>query len=285
VSDHALFEEGEWPDALGTVDDLVGNNKVARSDFLLQRADSGEGDDGAHANVSQRSDVGLVFDLMRGMFVVETVSREEGDRDRLAGGGGVVLKDADGRRWLAPRRVNVEGRSKLEARERRDASAANYGDVYWCCMQCKQCRGVYVWGSRVPSYVLGTPAILRYGMEMRREKRKEGYREVNTLERSLARCNIHCTVGRRDKQFLSRWGSSCRLLDPDGVTANSSKAAQHASETSCKSILYIHVFCLLMLPYLLFTVPMPMPTQLQPGFHQAFQHHLLPAALRESRFL
>jgi hypothetical protein len=72
------------------------------------------------------------------MFVVEAVSGEESDRDGLARGGGVVLEDADGRRWLAPWRVDVQGSGKLKAREGRDASAADYGNVHWGCMSCKQ---------------------------------------------------------------------------------------------------------------------------------------------------
>lgn len=35
VADHAALEEGKWPDALCTVDDLVGDNEVARSYFFL----------------------------------------------------------------------------------------------------------------------------------------------------------------------------------------------------------------------------------------------------------
>jgi hypothetical protein len=116
VSDHALLEEGEGPDALCAVDDLVGDDEVARADLLLQRADGGEGDDGAHADVSQRRDVGLVLDLMRREFVVETVARQEGDGHVLAGACVRVLENADGRRRLAPWRVDIERRSKREAR-------------------------------------------------------------------------------------------------------------------------------------------------------------------------
>ena len=70
VSNHASLEEGEWSDALCTVDDLVGDNKVARSHFFLERSNGGEGDDGAYADVSQRGYVSLVLDLMRRELVV-----------------------------------------------------------------------------------------------------------------------------------------------------------------------------------------------------------------------
>ena len=79
--------------------------------------------------MAEGGDVGLVLDLMRGKLVGETVTREEGDGDVLAGGRGRMVQDADGRRGLAPRCVDVESRSKVEARQRLDASAANYGDV------------------------------------------------------------------------------------------------------------------------------------------------------------
>lgn len=71
---HAALEEGEWPDALGTVNDLVWYDKVARPDVFLQRADGREGDDGADANVSQGGNVGLVLDLVRSILMVQAVS-------------------------------------------------------------------------------------------------------------------------------------------------------------------------------------------------------------------
>jgi hypothetical protein len=64
---------------------LVGDDKVARSYFFLQRSNGGEGDDGAHTDVSQRGYVGLVLDLMRRKFVVKAMSRDERDRNGLAG--------------------------------------------------------------------------------------------------------------------------------------------------------------------------------------------------------
>jgi hypothetical protein len=96
VANHAPLEEGKWPDALGAINDLVWDDKIARLDLLLERTNGREGDDGAHANVSQRSNVGSVLDLMGRKLVVEAVTRQEGNGDRLAGGGGGVLEDADG---------------------------------------------------------------------------------------------------------------------------------------------------------------------------------------------
>lgn len=107
VANHALLEVCEGADALGAVDDLVGDYEVARADLLLQRANGGEGDDGAHAEVTQRRDVGLVLHLVGRKLVGETVAREEGDGHILAGRGRGVVQDANGRGRLAPWRVDI----------------------------------------------------------------------------------------------------------------------------------------------------------------------------------
>jgi len=138
VADHATLEEGKWPDALCAVDNLVGDNEVARSYFFLERSDSGEGNDGAHAEVSQRCDVGLVLHLVWCEFMVESVSRDGRDWDRLAGGGRRVLEDRNRRRGLSPWGIDIESRGESEAWQGRDASAAYNGDVDGRCIQGKQ---------------------------------------------------------------------------------------------------------------------------------------------------
>lgn len=67
---HATLEEGEWTDAFCAVNDLVWHQKVTRSHVFLQRADSRKSNNGADADVSQCSNVGLVLDLMRGELMV-----------------------------------------------------------------------------------------------------------------------------------------------------------------------------------------------------------------------
>lgn len=129
VAHHAALEEGEGPDALCAVDDLVGHDEVAGLYFLLQRADGGEGDDGAHANAPQCSNVGAILDFMGGKLVVQAVAREEGNGDGLAGRGRGVVQDGDWRRRLAPRGVDIERCGEGEARKRLDARAANDGNV------------------------------------------------------------------------------------------------------------------------------------------------------------
>ena len=74
MSHHTLLEECEGPYALCAVNNLVWDYEVARSDLFLERADGREGDDGAYTNVSQRSDIGLILDLVRRVFMVEAVS-------------------------------------------------------------------------------------------------------------------------------------------------------------------------------------------------------------------
>lgn len=146
VADHALLEVREGADALGTVDDLVRDYEVARADLLLERADGGEGNDGAHAEVSQRSNVGLVLDLVGRKLVGKAVSRKERDGHILAGGGRRVVQDADGRRRLAPGCVDIERRGEREAGERLNASAANDGDVDGCWARCQLRRCGVQWG-------------------------------------------------------------------------------------------------------------------------------------------
>lgn len=90
VADNATLEEGEGADALGSVNDLVGNDKVHGLDLLLQGANGGEGNNGADTDVSQSSNVGAVGDLVRGELVVHTVAGKEGYVDI------VVSEDADG---------------------------------------------------------------------------------------------------------------------------------------------------------------------------------------------
>lgn len=57
--DARALEEGGWPDALGAVDDLVGDDEVPGTDLLAKGADGAEGDDGLDAERFEGGDVGL----------------------------------------------------------------------------------------------------------------------------------------------------------------------------------------------------------------------------------
>jgi hypothetical protein len=65
--------------------------------------------------------------------MVEAVAREESDGDVFAGGGGLVVQDADGRGGGAPWCIDVEGCGEGEARQRLQTSAANDGNVDGIC--------------------------------------------------------------------------------------------------------------------------------------------------------
>jgi hypothetical protein len=52
VAHYAPFEESEWSDTLGAIDDLIWNHEVAGLDFLLQGTYCGESDDCSHAYLS-----------------------------------------------------------------------------------------------------------------------------------------------------------------------------------------------------------------------------------------
>jgi hypothetical protein len=173
VADHAALEEGEGADALGAVDDLVGDDEVAGLDGFLQRADGAEGDDGADAQAAQGGDVGAGGDLVGCDLVVQAVARQEGDGDGLAVGGGVV-QDGDGRGGSAPRSGRVERGDGGEAWEGLQAGATDHGDWDGTCgggvsiemygvvvvVDCR-CWWGWRWQSCVPSYELAMLAILR----------------------------------------------------------------------------------------------------------------------------
>jgi hypothetical protein len=128
MADNTALEESERPDALGAIDDLVGNDKVHGLDLLAQGADCGEGDDAADADVAQGGDAGAVGHLVGRELVVQAVAGEEGDV------GAVVGEDVDGRGRRAPGRDGVEHGDGLVALELAQAGAADDGDVdglYW----------------------------------------------------------------------------------------------------------------------------------------------------------
>lgn len=98
VDDNAVTaEEGVLADTLGAVDDLVRDDKVARSNLLAERADGRERDNGLDAEVLESGNVGAGGNLGRGDGVVGTVARDEGNL-RAVG----ERRDGDGRRGLAP---------------------------------------------------------------------------------------------------------------------------------------------------------------------------------------
>ena len=70
--------------------------------------------------------------------MVETVSRDERDWDRLARGGRRVLKDGNRRRGLSPWGIDIESRGESEAWQGRNASAAYDSDVDGRYTQGKQ---------------------------------------------------------------------------------------------------------------------------------------------------
>lgn len=72
--DSRALEERRWPDALGSIDDLVGDDEVSRLDFFSKGSDGAEGDDGLDAERLERSNVGAGRNGGRVDRVVNTVS-------------------------------------------------------------------------------------------------------------------------------------------------------------------------------------------------------------------
>jgi hypothetical protein len=123
VSDNPALEERERADALGAIDNLVGNDKVAGLDLLLQRADGGEGNDTADTEGAEGCDVGAVGDFVGSERVVGAVAGEEGD------GGVLVGEDRDGRGRGAPGSGDVQGGDRGVTFELLETGSADDGDV------------------------------------------------------------------------------------------------------------------------------------------------------------
>lgn len=122
MADNAPLEEGEGADTLGAVDDLVRKNKVHGLDFLLERANSREGNNASDTNASQSGNVGTVRNLMRGKLMVNTMSRQEGDV------GAVVRKNVNWGCSLSPRSSRVQESNRFVTFKLTQTSTTNNGD-------------------------------------------------------------------------------------------------------------------------------------------------------------
>ena len=95
MRDYATLKVGPWTHTLGTINDLVGDDKVARLDSLLETANSRESDDATDTDGPQSSNIRAGRDFVRGNLVVETVAAQESDGDDLIIVLAVVVKDSD----------------------------------------------------------------------------------------------------------------------------------------------------------------------------------------------
>lgn len=128
VSDNATLEESPRAHALGAVNDLVRDNKVAGLDLLLQTADGGESNDAADANGAQGGDIGASGNLMRGDLVVQAVAAQEGDGDNLVVVLTLVVQNGDGRGRGAPGGCDIQRSHLGEAWQLAQTGAADDGD-------------------------------------------------------------------------------------------------------------------------------------------------------------
>ena len=129
VGNDASLEEGERTDSLGAIDDLVGDNEIARLDLLLQAADGGESDDGTDTDGAQGSDVSASRDLVGGDLVVQAVTAQESHGNGLLVVGALVVQDGDGGGRVAPGSRDVQRGHLGEAGKLTQASTANDGDT------------------------------------------------------------------------------------------------------------------------------------------------------------
>lgn len=102
VCNGTTLKVGPWPHTLSTVNDLVGYNKVAGLDLLLQTADGGESNDATDTDGAQSGDVGTSRNLVGGDLVVGSVTAQESNSDNLIIVLAVVVEDSDGGGGFAP---------------------------------------------------------------------------------------------------------------------------------------------------------------------------------------
>jgi hypothetical protein len=126
VPDNASLEEGERPDTLGAVNDLVWDNEIAGLDLLLQAADGGKGNDGADADGAEGGDVGAGGNLVGSNLVVCAVSAKEGNGNGLLAV--LVVQDGDRGGRGTPWRCDVERGDLGKAGEFAETGAADDGD-------------------------------------------------------------------------------------------------------------------------------------------------------------
>lgn len=92
---YTSFKESERPDALGPVDNLIGDHEVPRLDFLPQTSHSREGHDASDSNGTEGSDVGARRHFVRGELMMEAMAAQERDRDDFPALGAGVMENSD----------------------------------------------------------------------------------------------------------------------------------------------------------------------------------------------
>lgn len=97
VGNNAVLKEGRGADALGAVNDLRRQDKVAGLELLAQRANGRVGNDGLDTDGLERSNVGTGRDLGGSQVVATAVAGQEGDMETGLGAG-----NGDGVARLAP---------------------------------------------------------------------------------------------------------------------------------------------------------------------------------------
>lgn len=127
MANNAFFEESERSNTLGTIDNLVRDDEISGSDLLLKRTDGREGNDSGNTNLTESSNVGAGWDLVRGVFVVGAVAGEEGYW------GTIVLENRDWRGCGAPWCLYVENGNRLVVLELLKTGATDDGNADRAC--------------------------------------------------------------------------------------------------------------------------------------------------------
>lgn len=133
VSDNTALEESPRAHALGTINHLVGDDKVTGLNLLLETADGGESNDAADTDRAQRGDVGTGGNLMGSDLVVQAVAAQEGDGDNLVVVLTLMVQNSDGRGRNAPGSCDIQRSHLSEAGQLAQTGAADDSDSDGAC--------------------------------------------------------------------------------------------------------------------------------------------------------
>ena len=133
MGNHSLFKECPWPETLGTVNYLVRHHKVSGLNFLPQATDGRECNDGTDTDGTQGGDIGTGRDLMWRQLMVKTMTTEECNCNKLAGGRALVVKDGNRGRGVTPRCRDRQRSNLSEARQLTKSCTANNSNADGVC--------------------------------------------------------------------------------------------------------------------------------------------------------
>ena len=134
VGNHSLLKECPWPETLGAVNYLVRHHKVSGLNFLPQATDGRECNNGTDTDGTQGGDIGTGGDFMWRQLMVKTMTTEECNSNKLAGGRALVVKDSNRGRGVTPRCRDRQRSNLGEARQLTKSCTADNSNADGVCI-------------------------------------------------------------------------------------------------------------------------------------------------------